>query len=164
MEMVTSELWKDIPNYEGLYQVSNLGRIKSLNYNHTNFSKILIPRKTGNGHLSVALFKNRKRKNYQVHRLVMETFIGESNLVINHKDKNKENNNLNNLEYCSQKENARYSLCKKVEQYDLDLNFIKEWNSIKDIIETLHIRNISQCCNGKRNNAGGFIWKFKEVN
>lgn len=163
MGMITNEIWKDIPNYEGLYQVSNLGRVKSLQYNHTKKEKILSPRITGNGHLSVALFKNKQRKNYQVHRLVMKTFVGDSVLVVNHKDKNKENNKLDNLEYCTQKENVKYSLNKKVLQYDLKNNFIKEWNSIKEIIDTLHIRNISQCCGKKRNTAGGFIWKYKEV-
>lgn len=156
------EIWKDIPDFEGLYQVSNLGRVKSLNYNHTKNEKILKNRKGKRGYLYVALWKNKKRYNFSVHRLVMYGFNGKNNLIINHKDEITSNNKLENLEYCTQKYNCIYSISKKVLQYDFNGNFIKEWESIAQVIEKLNIRNISQACRGIRKTAGGYIWKYKE--
>lgn len=159
---MNKEIWKDIPDYEGLYQVSNLGRIKSLNYNHTNKEGILKPRKTRKGYISVALYKEHKVKNFRIHRLVIETFLGKSNLTVNHKDKNVLNNKLDNLEYLTNKDNIRYSRAKEVNQYDLEGNLIKTWNAIADATKELKINHISQACRGIRNTAGGYIWKFKE--
>lgn len=120
------EVWKDIKGYEGLYQVSNLGRVKSLpkyyKNNYLSQEKILKPHKRKDGYLIVDLYKNRIRKPFRVHKLVMINFIGESEkLDINHIDGNKENNNINNLEYCTRKENMIHAVklglskgCKKV--------------------------------------------------
>lgn len=156
------EIWKDIPDYEGLYQVSNLGRVKSMNYNHTYQEKILKNRPSRRGYLHVVLWKNKTKHNYSVHRLVLIAFIGKSNLVINHKDENTSNNRLENLEYCTQQYNAEYSNAKPVQQYTIDGIFIKEWKSIISVINELNIRNISQACRGIRKSAGGYIWKYKE--
>ena len=107
--MILNEEWRDIEGYEGLYQVSNLGRVKSLNYNHTKSEKILkgIPDK--DGYLRVALFKN-GRKDYMVHQLVAKMFIPNPNdlPVINHKDENKQNNTTENLEWCTIAYNNSY--------------------------------------------------------
>ena len=152
------EIWKDIPNYEGLYQASNLGRIKSIYYNN----KILKLNNDSNDYLQVWLCKNKKKKIYKVHRLVALTFIPNPNYLpfINHKDENKSNNNINNLEWCDGIYNARYSFGKKVLQYDLDGNFIREWNCIKETgIDSSHIIN---CCKGKRKSAGGYKWRYKD--
>ena len=157
---MNKEIWKDIPNYEGLYQVSNLGRVKSLNYNHTNKEKILKPRKTKKGYLSVALWKNRKRKDVQIHRLILYTFIGKKNLTINHIDKCRTNNNINNLEYLTQKDNVRYSIAKPIVQYDLNGFVIREWDAIVDAIKELKIRNISEACRGIRKNCW---WIYMEI-
>ena len=106
-------IWKDIQGYEGLYQVSNLGEVRSLNYkgftgNIHNLKLIL--RK--DGYLQVNLSKNGKKKNYRVHRLVAETFIENPNnlIIVNHKDLNRSNNLFTNLEWVTQKENMNYSL------------------------------------------------------
>ena len=113
------EEWKDIKNYEGLYQVSNLGKIKSVNKlvkNKGNFKKkikerILKPSKVYNGYLRLTLSKNGIHKNYRVHRLVAEAFIPNLNNYedINHIDGNKQNNCIDNLEWCSRKQNIIHS-------------------------------------------------------
>jgi hypothetical protein len=113
------EIWKDIPGYEGLYQASNLGRIKSLKreinkvWNRFQYcnkplkEKILKP--DGSRYLQVQLCKNNKTTKYSIHRLVLKAFVGNSDLVCNHKDANPKNNRLDNLEYCTQKENVDHS-------------------------------------------------------
>ena len=104
------EIWKDIQNYEGSYQVSNYGRIKSLNYNRTRKEKILKPGKDKSGYFKINLYKNGKYKTYQVHRLVAEAFILNPNNhpIINHKDENPSNNHVDNLEWCTYKYNNNY--------------------------------------------------------
>jgi len=103
------EIWKDIPEYEGLYQVSNFGRVKALNYHRTKEEKIIIPSKSGR-YLHVNLYKNGKSKTYSVHKLVLKAFIGDSILDCNHKDGIKSNNYLNNLEYCTHNENIKHAV------------------------------------------------------
>ena len=108
------EIWKDIEGYEGLYQVSNKGRIKSLNRidsrGHKVNEKILSSKPNNKGYLRVHLYKNGKRKPFSVHRLVAIAFIPNPNnlLEVNHKDENKENNTVDNLEWCDRKYNANY--------------------------------------------------------
>lgn len=108
------EIWKDIPNYQGLYQISNCGRVKSLprknNKRIINKEIIKVFTKLPNGYLKVGLSKNGKTKHYFVHRLVAEAFIPnlENKPCVNHKDCNKENNNVNNLEWVTHKENNSY--------------------------------------------------------
>lgn len=98
------EIWKDVPNYEGIYQASNLGRIKQSQYNH-----ILKPI-LHNRYYCVGLSKDGKVKQYRLHRLIAETFIpNPDNLPqVNHKDENKLNNNVDNLEWCDSKYNNNY--------------------------------------------------------
>ena len=163
-----TEIWRDIPNYEGLYQVSNLGNVKSLyrlaNNNHIIHEKILKPQRNYNGYLIVNLYKNNKMKPKLIHRLVGKTFIDNPNNFnyINHIDKNKSNNNVNNLEWCTQSYNVIYSKGRKVNQYNKNNNFIKTWNSIADVKRTLNIDSslIVRCCKGKKKSAGGYIWKY----
>ena len=107
------EMWKDIINYEGLYQVSNLGNVKSLN-NKTNHKKPIILKQTidrENGYLTVSLSKDKKKKTYRVHRLVANAFIENVNNypIVNHKDGNKCNNNSSNLEWCTYQQNIIHS-------------------------------------------------------
>lgn len=109
------EIWKDIKGYEGLYQVSNLGRIKKLRFinNICNKEKEQIKKlNKRNNYYTINLSKEGKRKNYQVHRLVAQEFIPRTKQeknVINHKDYNTLNNCVDNLEWCTQKENVNYS-------------------------------------------------------
>lgn len=112
-----AEIWKDIPGFEGLYQVSNYGRVKSIKKWDVSIrafvddEHILNPTDNGNGYKIVSLRKNTKRYSRYVHRLVAEAFVeNEHNKkIVNHKDYNKENNNATNLEWCTQKENVEYS-------------------------------------------------------
>lgn len=103
------EIWKDISGYEGLYQVSNLGNIKSFNYGGHGKIKLL-KLENFKGYKRVVLSKNGKTKRYFVHRLVAMTFIPNPDdlPIVNHKDENKTNNNVNNLEWCTHEYNVNY--------------------------------------------------------
>ena len=105
--MEGKEIWKDILGYEGKYQVSNWGRVKSLNYNNTGKEGIMKLTKDGNGYLQVQLHKDGKVKECRVNRLVAQAFLeNPDNLPeVNHKDKNRSNNKLENLEWCDRKYN-----------------------------------------------------------
>ena len=156
--MIEIEEFRDIPGYEGVYEVSNLGRVR-------RDGKILKPSKNKKGYLLVSLFKNGTKKNARIHRLVAQSFIpNPQNLPqINHKDEDKTNNTVDNLEWCDSKYNNNYSLSKPVFQYDLLGNFIREWPSMIKVEEETGIHNssISMCCLGKLKSAGGFVWKYK---
>jgi hypothetical protein len=112
------EIWKDIKDYEGLYMISNLGRIKSLSRqrnesqpNYITKEKILKPQKMGNGYLRVSLYKKKKCCNKAIHTLVAKAFIPNPlNLPeVNHKDGNKHNNNVTNLEWCTDSYNKLHA-------------------------------------------------------
>lgn len=113
------EIWKDIPDYEGLYQASNLGNVKVLDRvvnsgiknNKTVIRKgKLLKKRINQGYYEVALSKNNKKRFLKVHRLIAITFIPNLNNLpsVNHKDENKLNNNVNNLEWCTIKYNCNY--------------------------------------------------------
>lgn len=114
MEELKVEVWKDIPNFEGLYQVSNLGNVKSLNRiindRHKNIKGKLLKPNIANGYYKVVLSKNGKLKTIPIHKLVAQTFIlnADNKPQINHIDGNKLNNNINNLEFVTAKENIRH--------------------------------------------------------
>ena len=101
-----TEIWKNIEGYEGKYQVSNLGQVKSM----IGQEKVLHPKKHRNGHLQIGLHKDKKRTTMYIHRLVAQAFIpNPDNLpCVNHKDENPNNNNVDNLEWCTQKYNCNY--------------------------------------------------------
>ena len=113
-----TEVWKNIKGYEGRYQISSLGKVKSLK-RQVKFGRskrfveeaILNPTDNGQGYKIVGLRKDGKRKNFYVHRLVAETFIPNTLGLeyVNHIDFNKSNNCINNLEWCTQKDNVNYS-------------------------------------------------------
>ena len=165
------EIWKDKKDYEGHYQVSNFGRVKSI-----KFGKEIILKQHINikgGYYYVCLLKNGKHKNYYVHRLVAQAFIDNPNNLpeVNHKDECKTNNVVSNLEWCDRKYNHNYgtinerisqSQSKPVLQYDLNGNLIKEWKSINECGRNgFNQGDICKCCNGKRKTAKGFIWVYK---
>lgn len=172
------EIWKDIPDYPN-YQVSNLGNVKSLNYNHTGKEGLLKQGKQKNGYLSVFLYKDVKGKTFYVHKLVAMVFLENpyNYPCVNHKDENKENNCLNNLEWVSYQYNNTYNNIHKkrglktgktrkkpILQYTLSGDFIKEFDSATTANIELKIsqENICMCCKGKIKSAYGFIWKYKE--
>lgn len=167
------EIWKDIIGYEGIYQVSNLGRVKSLNYNRTGKEKIMNSCKGGCGYLQICLSKEGKKKNYLVHRLVTQAFLDNPNTLseVNHKDENKTNNCVDNLEWCSPKYNMNYGSCIErtakansipILQFSKEGNFIRKWESATQVRKESGFLqgNISMCCKGKRKSAYGYKWKY----
>lgn len=178
------EIWKDIKGFEGLYQASNFGRIKSLerHVKHNLVGKLLIKEKirktniTTAGYEYVVLAKDGKNKTYLVHRIIAETFIPNPNNkeCVNHIDENKSNNNITNLEWCDYTYNNTYknihlrrktdNVVRKIIQYDLDMNEIKRWNNITDAANYFNAKtsNIIKCCKGERNHCCGFKWRYYE--
>lgn len=174
------EIWKDIKEYQGKYQVSNLGKIRTLIKWDLNKRKYIATikniklREDKDGYILVDLHKNNKTKTFKVHRLVAEAFISNSNNYpqINHKNEIKNDNRVENLEWCSNEYNAVYGTKvqrtaekhkKHILKYDLKGNFIKEYNSLKEasIDNNVFFTNISAVCRGKQKTAYGFIWKYK---
>lgn len=175
-----NEIWKDITEFEGLYQISNYGRVKSLKRTTTK-EHIMKISYTKRGYCRINLYKNKRKKNFFVHSLVMNTFGSnkyQDGLQINHKDENKWNNHINNLEWCDNLYNIRYGTgierskvkkYKPVLQYSLSDDFIKEYKSIQDAsisVTNKHNKNgvhrISDCAKGYIDSYMGFKWKFKE--
>lgn len=173
------EIWKDIPGYEGLYSVSNLGNIKSLSKKQEIIGKnqyksfkctkkqnetLLKQKTTRDGYYEVGLRKNNDVAYIRVHRLVALAFIPNPNElpVINHKNHNRKDNKVENLEWCSIKYNNRYSKAKKVVQLDKSHKTIKIWECMSDVYNELGISvsNISKCCKNNKFTAKGFYWKY----
>ena len=160
------EIWKDKKDYEGHYQVSNWGRVKSIKFGK---EIILKPQKDISGYLFVRLCKNGIIKNYFIHRLVAEVFLPNPNNYkeVNHKDENKTNNVVTNLEWCDRKYNQNYGTrtekcSKKVYQYTLDGKFVKEWKSTAECGRNgYNYGNVAACCRGKLKTYKGFIWRYK---
>lgn len=178
-----NEIWKDIEGYEGLYQVSNLGRVRSLerfNVNsgvYQNRVRVLKQSHNRRGYKTVTLIKRKARKTVTVHRLVAKAFLENPKMLpqVNHKDENKENNAVGNLEWCDNRYNYSYGtrvervtkkLQKPILQFDENGNFINEFSGLRDAQRALNLTSsgsISECCNGKRATAFGYIWRYKEV-
>ena len=172
------EIWKDIKDFEGLYQVSNRGNVRSLdrtdNNNHFQKGHLLPLCNNRKGYKNVGLWKNNKQSMRQVHRLVGEAFIPNPNNwpCINHKDEKPSNNDVTNLEWCTYEYNNNYGTkgkrvsdanSKSVIQYTKQGEFVAEYKSAREAKEKTGIDNghIGACCLGKRNSAGGFLWEYK---
>ena len=164
------EMWKDIEEYNGEYQVSNLGRVKSFKNNKEKLLKPFFTKTNQEGYLVVNLCQNNKRKIKLVHRLVAEAFIPNPNNFpfINHKDEDKTNNNVDNLEWCDSKYNNNYGTLRekmkkklsfKVAQYDLNDNLIKIYDSAHEAAKENNIEQggISACCRGKQIRKDGYV-------
>lgn len=176
---LSNEVWRDIENYEGLYQISNLGRVRSLNYLGHGRVAVLKSRNCGKGYLKVVLSKDKKPKEWFIHRLVAIAFIPNPHNLpcVNHKDENKLNNIVENLEWCTHKYNANYgtaiqrrvakminnpSKSKPVGQYTLQWDLIATYPSAREAARQTGFSQggISDCCRGEIKTAGGYIWYY----
>lgn len=179
------EIWKDVKGYEGFYEVSNFGRVNSITRNGTS-GGILKGNKNKCGYHMALLRRNGEVKNCTVHRLVALAFLKkvENKEIVNHIDGNKENNTVENLEWCDQSENQihAYKLGlqkanmeeahkvawenkkRKIKRFDTDGYFIDEFLSLTEASEVTNVGStgISQCLSGKYKQAGGFIWRYSE--
>ena len=165
------EIWRTVivngEVYEN-YMVSNLGNIKSLNYNRTGKEKILKPGKRRDNYLYVNLYKDGK-KVCLIHRLVAEAFLPkiEGKNHVDHIDSDRQNNVCTNLRWCTSKENSNFELCKKHKSEAngkkvlcIELNEI--FGSVREAGRELGIdqSNISKCCNGKQKTSGNYHWRY----
>lgn len=181
------EIWRDIIGYEGLYQVSNFGRVKSLSRRkHSNLvnvkvlitkTRILKPSITKYGYIRIAL-SNFGVKKYHVHTLMARAFIPnpENKPEVNHKNGLKSDNRLDNLEWVTRVENARHAWDnglifigmngaeKPVYQYDKNGIFIRKWRSAQEAGRSGYSSSsICQCCNGVLTSSYNYIWSYSEL-
>ena len=165
------EIWKtaiyDGETYES-FEVSNLGRVKSLNYKRTGKAELMNPSEDKGGYLVVHLRKNGEDKTCKVHRLIAETFLPnpENKPTVDHIDRNKLNNFVGNLRWADielQNNNRDLStISKPVLQYTLDGEFIREWESTRECGRNGFCQSaVSECCNGKRKTHKGFRWEYE---
>lgn len=185
-------IYKNIIGYEGLYKISEYGNIIHLSRKIKSSRSTSGYRITKEKELKVQINKygyknilladiNGIRKHHLIHQLVAKAFLKNPNnyISINHKDENKINNHYSNLEWCTIRHNNLYNnrqqkineklrntikTRKPILQYDLNMNFIQEFQSINEACRQLDIFKypLSQCCNNKKKNYKGYIWKFKE--
>ena len=178
------EIWKDITGYEGIYQVSNTGRVRRVgDYKNQSSSwksgyKILRAGDNGRGYLFVNLSKDNKRCRKYVHRLVAEEFIPNpmNKKTVNHIDCDKSNNSVDNLEWATYQENNDHAintmrlngLSRKnnkasmpVIQYDLDMNYIAEYPSLREAERVTGNLGIWSCVSGRTKTSNNCIWKYK---
>ena len=160
------EEWRDIKGFEGKYMVSNLGRVKSLNYNKTGKEKIMKGVPDGYGYFQLSLCKEGKVKNCRINRLVAQAFIpNPDNLPeVNHKDKIRTNNRVDNLEWCTTQYNVEYSRAKAVIGINKVSGLILEFPSANEAKRQTGINqsNIIQCCKGRRKSTGGYYWHYAD--
>lgn len=177
------ERWKWIPGFEGLYEASTWGRIRSVDRwviyangrKHLHEGRILKPRRTKGGYLLVTLYRDGKQHQFLIHRLVAETFIPnpENKPQIHHRDEDKTNNVVENLSYCTAKENINFgtgnkrrgaSKSKTVEALDPETGVVMlEFPSTCEAGRNGFLQStVSACCRGKQRTHKGLIWRYKE--
>lgn len=145
---LANEVWRDVDGYDGMYQVSDLGRVRSLKYGKV---RVLRAKKRGSGYFGVVFYKNGKQKQSYIHRLVAQAFIhndDESKKYINHIDECKQNNRVCNLEYCTAQYNTNYNDIQNRKKNSVRRKIDKLYNpnlSIDDNIDVFKANGI-ECC------------------
>lgn len=185
------EVWKAIEGYEGLYEVSNLGRVRSFDriiikphprnpaytLRYIQKGKVLKQRKHSAGYWTVMLYKDKVADTQTVHRLVAEAFIPNPNNLpeVNHIDENKGNSRMDNLEWVTRSGNMRHGTCgermgrkhwKAIVQMTMDGKFVKRWDCAQHASEELglHHSRLIACCRGRAKSHGGFRWRYADEN
>lgn len=170
------EIWKDIEGYEGLYQISSFGNIRSF-YKH-NFRKGDVLRTFNNGgYRRALLYKDGVSKKILVHRLVANAFIPkvEGKPLVNHIDGNRTNNRVDNLEWCTNQENIIHAvkmgtvstenavkkLMKPVKQFTKDGQYIRTYPSVAEAIRATGATNVYMVCHHLRHTSGGYGWEYE---
>lgn len=164
--IISDERWKDIPGYNGDYQISDYGRVRS--FKKTNPKIMSLIKQTSNDYYTIGLCLNGKKKHYSVDRLVAEAFLFKPDgcTEVNHIDENTLNNYYKNLEWCTHAQNTQHSIYRQsipVLQYDLEDNFIAEYSSIAEAARQTNTTRygIYNIFRGKQKTAGGYKWKKK---
>ena len=178
-----NEIWKDIEGYEGYYQVSNIGRVRSLDRvierkgKPARLKGKILSQVVNCGYLYVCFRKNGDGKNYHhaVHRLVGKAFVSgyKEGYDINHKDNVRSNNNAENLEWCTRSYNIQYmrdyfpridTQKRAVIQMDLDGNEIAKYEKMNDAAKAtgINVGNIGNVCQGRSKTAGGYLWRYAD--
>lgn len=170
------EVWKDIKGYEGLYQVSNLGRVKSLNFHRTGKEQILKSDCQRRGYFYVTLYNNKRGIKKSIHRLVAEAFIPNphNKPSVDHINTDRTDNRVENLRWATYLENNTNPLtlnkhsgknspvAKPIIQFNSNGQFLKKWDFAAKVQHELNIcrSTICNCCKGKVKTAGGYKWKY----
>lgn len=158
------EIWRDIDGYPN-YQVSTLGRVKSLNYRNTKKEKVLKPIKDKDGYLVINIRNEKKQKTIKIHRIVCEAFLpNKYNLQeVNHLDEDKTNNNVTNLEWSTREHNCNFgSRNERISKKVICIENGHIYPSTMDVERKLGFKHssISACCNGKAKSCGGYHWQY----
>ena len=164
------EIWRDIKGYEGLYVISNHGKVKSLITN-----KLLSPQDNGVGYLKVELWKDKIGTKKYIHRMVATAFLPNPNhkSEVNHKDSNPSNNRVSNLEWVSSSENTKHAVykhalkawgnpAKPIEAINIESGAVIKFATISEAERTLGSRHITDVLKGKRNQCKGYTFRYIE--
>ena len=166
------EIWKDIKGFEGLYQVSNYGLVRSLRDNHGRARELILkPKMNRGGYLYVALWKDGKSMTCRIHRLVAEAFLPNPLGLpqVNHIDEDKTNNRVENLEWCDVKYSVNYGTgverrSRRVYQYTISGEFVRSYYSTRDAerLTGLHHESIAAVARREpqHNSTGGYRWSY----